>query len=206
MSEPNEVSDHYFSVDPSTPSDPKSFTFSYHGREISVTTDRGVFSYGSLDLGTRVLLETAPPPPDGTALDMGCGAGPIALALGMYDNARPIYAVDTNTRALSLTRDNAMRNAITGITACLPEEVPTGVMFTTIWSNPPIRIGKEALHELLLAWLPRLNQSGEAWIVVQKNLGADSLQKWLTTIGFSADKIASKKGFRVFRVRHARNG
>lgn len=70
-----------------------------------------------------------------------------------------------------------------------------------IWSNPPVRIGKEALHELLVSWLSVLTDDGVAYLVVQKNLGADSLQKWLHGQGFSCEKLASAKGFRILEAR-----
>jgi len=74
-------------------------------------------------------------------------------------------------------------------------------VFDTIWSNPPIRVGKAALHDLLGAWLPRLAPAGEAWLVVQRHLGADSLAVWLADQGWGeVEKVASAKGFRVLRV------
>ena len=79
--------------------------------------------------------------------------------------------------------------------------MPDDVRFAAIWSNPPIRVGKEALHELLLRWLPRLADGGEAQLVVGKNLGADSLQRWLAdALPVTVERTASAKGFRVLRV------
>ena len=74
---------------------------------------------------------------------------------------------------------------------------------TKIWSNPPIRIGKQALHDLLLTWLPRLKPDGAAYLVVGKNLGADSLTAWLTSQDWPARKLASAKGFRVLKVQRS---
>lgn len=206
MSGTNEASDHYFSGDPSAPSHPRNFKFTHNEHELEIISDRGVFSYGALDLGTRVLLDTVPTPGVGLALDIGCGAGPIALALATHGSVTGVYAVDTNTRALVLTRSSASLNHLNNVTACLPDDVPVDLKFETIWSNPPIRIGKEALHDLLDLWLPRLSESGECWLVVQKNLGADSLQHWIHSRGFDVTRMASRKGYRVFRVVHARNG
>ena len=87
--------------------------------------------------------------------------------------------------------------------ACRPDQVPTGEVYDEIWSNPPIRIGKEALHELLLTWLPRLAPGGRAVMVVGKNLGADSLQRWLGEQGYPTERLASAKGFRVLETRRA---
>jgi 16S rRNA G1207 methylase RsmC len=79
--------------------------------------------------------------------------------------------------------------------------VPAEVRFDEIWSNPPIRIGKEPLHALLLTWLPRLAPGGRAVLVVGKNLGADSLQRWLGEQGYPTTRLASAKGFRVLEAR-----
>lgn len=206
MSNEPEASDHYFSGDPKVASNPRDTTFVYANRKFSLKTDRGVFSYGNVDQGTQVLLDSVDVPAPGLALDIGCGAGTLALALASHGQVTKVFAVDTNTRALELTRINAEANGALNIVACAPADVPTDVIFKTIWSNPPIRIGKNALHELLLTWLPRLAQDGTAWLVVQKNLGADSLQRWLSEQSFEVLRVASRKGFRVFRVSHARTG
>ena len=206
MSNEPEASDHYFSGDPKVASNPRDTTFVYANRKFSLKTDRGVFSYGNVDQGTQVLLDSVDVPAPGLALDIGCGAGTLALALASHGQVTKVFAVDTNTRALELTRINAEANGVLNIVACAPADVPTDVIFKTIWSNPPIRIGKNALHELLLTWLPRLAQDGTAWLVVQKNLGADSLQRWLSEQSFEVLRVASRKGFRVFRVSHARTG
>jgi 16S rRNA (guanine1207-N2)-methyltransferase len=80
------------------------------------------------------------------------------------------------------------------------------VRFTEIWSNPPIRIGKQALHDLLLTWLPRLAPGGRAVLVVGRNLGADSLHRWLEEQGHPTTRIGSAKGFRVLEVHAAGEG
>ena len=206
MSHESEASDHYFSGDPKVVSKPRETSFTHDGRRFTVTTDRGVFAYGSVDLGTQVLLDSVPEPSPGAALDVGCGAGTIAIALASHQGVGPVYAIDTNTRALELTRSNVVANKLTDVKVCLPDDVPDDVEFATIWSNPPIRIGKEALHALLMRWLPRLSESGTGWLVVQKNLGADSLQRWLQDRGFDVERTASRKGFRVLRVTQARSG
>jgi 16S rRNA G1207 methylase RsmC len=161
-----------------------------------------VFSPGRVDFGTQVLLREAPPPPaQGTFLDLGCGWGPVALSLGLLAPAATVYAVDVNERALDLTRDNAAEAGLDNVRTALPDEVPAELQFDLVWSNPPIRVGKEALHDLLSRWLPRLTDKGQAYLVVQKNLGADSLQRWLReSLGLPCDRFAVAKGFRVLRV------
>jgi 16S rRNA (guanine1207-N2)-methyltransferase len=98
-------------------------------------------------------------------------------------------------------RRNAERLGLTNVRAALPDDVPEDITFEVCWSNPPIRVGKQALHDLLTRWLPRLGDGAEAWLVVQKNLGSDSLARWITdTLDLQVEREASSKGFRVLRV------
>ena len=80
-------------------------------------------------------------------------------------------------------------------------DIPDDLQFEAIYSNPPVRIGKAALHELLLTWLRRLRPGGSAYFVVQRNLGADSLAAWLGTEGFQVQRLKAKKGYRVLVVK-----
>ena len=138
----------------------------------------------------------------GRFLDLGCGYGVIGLACAVAAPDAAVTAVDVNRRALLLARENAESLGVAErLSACEPDEVPADAVFDEIWSNPPIRIGKEALHELLLTWLPRLVPEGRAVLVVGKNLGADSLQRWLVDQGYPTERLASAKGFRVLEVR-----
>ena len=155
----------------------------------------------------RAASSGAPEPPEeGTFLDLGCGWGPIALTLGFASPEADIWALDVNERALDLTRRNAELNGVRNVHAVTADEIPSDVTFDLIWSNPPIRVGKDVLHELLMTWLPRLNAGGTAYLVVQKNLGSDSLIPWLATQlgdGYEVSKYASSKGFRVIEVMKA---
>lgn len=200
---PGPGTEHYFSEDPSTPEQRRSVTVVLRGREVALQTSNGVFSPRGLDKGTSVLLQNVPDPAGRELLDVGCGWGPIALSMAGAAPAARVTAVDVNERSLGLTRDNAAALGLDNVEALPPEQVPAGRRFDTIWSNPPIRIGKQQLHELLLQWLPRLAAGGTAWLVVQKNLGADSLQKWLAATlgdGFRVSRHATDKGFRVLLV------
>ncbi|WP_422631878.1 class I SAM-dependent methyltransferase [Pseudokineococcus basanitobsidens] len=174
------------------------------GRDVEVETARGVFSTDRVDLGTRVLLREAPPPPTtGHLLDLGCGWGALALAMAAEAPEAVVWAVDVSARARDLTRRNAERLDLPGVRAVAPEEVPDDVGLAALWSNPPIRVGKEALHAMLARWLPRLSAGGSAHLVVQRNLGADSLQAWLAReLGDAVDveRAGSAKGYRVLRV------
>lgn len=196
--------DHYFDEDPTVPSDPETVDVSLPDTAFTLETDRGVFSRGRLDGGTSLLLRTPLPiAPSGDVLDLGCGAGPIALTMARRSPAAAVWAVDVNDRARDLCARNAERNGVHNVRVRHPDDVPLDIRFTTIWSNPPIRIGKARLHDLLSGWLGRLTPDGTAALVVQKHLGADSLQRWLTDTGFRAERIASKSGFRVLAVRRA---
>lgn len=200
---------HYFEA-PTGPERRRTIGVRLFDTDVELTTADGVFSAGGLDPGTAVLLRATPAPSGeaarGRLLDLGCGYGPIAMALALAcPNAR-IDAVDVNPRGLALTRDNAAALGVGDrVTAYLPTEVPAEHSYTEIWSNPPIRIGKAALHDLLLEWLPRLTPGGLARLVVGRNLGADSLQAWLLGQGLPTVRTASSKGFRVLTVTSSAN-
>ena len=201
------MNDHYFSSQPHTASKPRTITVRLAGRDVDVTTDAGVFSPSRLDPGTAVLLKNLPVPPAGDILDLGCGWGPISLQAGLEarddDTDVRVWALDVNERSLSLTRENAKAAGLTSITPVLAQDIPDSVQFSAIWSNPPIRVGKDVLHELLLTWLPRLVPGGEAWLVVAKKLGADSLLTWLRgELGdaYAVERTTTSKGFRILRI------
>lgn len=198
--------DHYFSANPASALQLRPLRVNLAGTECELTTANGIFSPARIDAGTQVLLShTPPPPPGGNLLDLGCGWGPIALTLALESPHSSVWAVDVNDRALDLVRRNAKKLGLQNITACRPEEVPDDIAFMTIWSNPPIRVGKNELHQLLLRWIPRLEPGTEAWLVVQRNLGSDSLHRWLESSlseEFAVSRAATSKGFRVLRVRH----
>lgn len=197
--------EHYFSSNPSSAPDRRDLTVVLAGRPVRVTTAVGVFSHDRLDRGTAVLLRTVPDPPrTGALLDLGCGWGPLALTMGLLAPHASVWAIDSNPRAVDLVRGNAAALGLPGVRACSPEELPAELRFAAIWSNPPIRIGKPALHALLTTYLPRLLPGADAHLVVQRHLGADSLQAWLTgSLGtpFHVNRVASAKGYRVIRVR-----
>jgi 16S rRNA G1207 methylase RsmC len=197
-------SDHYFSQEPKSEYQPKQIELDVAGEVFKVSTASGTFSPLRLDVGTSVLidhLELAPQ--EGNILDLGCGWGAIALNLAKHSPKAKVWAVDVNNRSLELTAENAKIVGLENIQTAIPESVPKELMFSGIWSNPPIRIGKKELHELLLGWLPRLEKGSSAYLVVQKNLGSDSLQKWLTetlTDGYEVSRLTSVKTYRIIKV------
>jgi len=171
--------------------------------QLALTTDRGVFGYDRIDAGTKLLLLRAPAPaPTGNLLDIGSGTGAIALTMARRCPAATVWAVDVNERARDLCRSNAERNGLTNVNVCSPDDVPADVTFDTIWSNPAIRIGKPALHTMLLRWLSRLSPAGEVVLVVHKHLGSDSLQAWLSGQGYPTTRLASSSGYRILHATH----
>jgi 16S rRNA (guanine1207-N2)-methyltransferase len=215
------VPEHYFTPATAAAHRPRTVQLVLPDLHLSLETDSGMFSPDRLDKGTRVLLETVPAPPAaGDLLDLGCGYGPIALAMAARSAAAhspgahspgahghdahcggaTVWAVDVNTRALELCARNAARAGLRNVHAVTAAEVPADVTFAVIWSNPPIRIGKLALHDLLTTWLSRLAPGGVAYLVTQRHLGADSLQRWLAGEGWEASRIRSRSAYRVLRV------
>jgi 16S rRNA G1207 methylase RsmC len=197
--------DHYFSQEPGSALKTKSIVIPVAGEMVTVTTASGTFSPAQLDFGTEVLIEQMDLAPEtGNILDLGCGWGPIALNLAKLRPNAKVWAVDVNTRSVELAAKNAKDLGFSNITAHTPEQVPESLVFSGIWSNPPIRIGKKQLHELLLKWLPRLAAGAEAYLVVQKNLGSDSLQKWLMEElagNYEVSRYTSIKTYRVIKVK-----
>ena len=194
--------EHYFSADPSVPFRRMPVTATVWGHELSLTSGSGVFAQGRVDVGTAVLFRETSAPVAGRVLDLGCGYGVIGLAIAAAVPGATVTGVDVNERAVLLANENAAALGVADrFTATTPPGVPAEETYDELWSNPPIRIGKAALHELLLTWLPRLVPGGRAVMVVGKNLGADSLQRWLGEQGYPTKRIASAKGFRVLETR-----
>lgn len=197
-------SQHYFTASPQGPEVRRPLSVVLAGTRRELVTSSGLFSPDGIDKGTAILLDTVPPPEGGTLLDIGSGWGPIALTMALLSPEATVYAIDVNERSIALTAENADRLGLRTIRSSTPDDVDPSLQFDTIWSNPPIRIGKQELHALLLRWLPRLAPGGRAWLVVQKNLGADTLLRWLQEelpAGFVARRAETSKSFRVLEVR-----
>ncbi|MEA3055949.1 MAG: rRNA (guanine1207-N2)-methyltransferase [Actinomycetota bacterium] len=195
------VSGQYFEEEPSVTSAPRTVRLVLPDRTLDLVTDRGVFAKDDVDPGTKLLLLEAPSLPEtGNLLDLGCGYGPIAVTMAARRPDATVWAVDVNERAVALTRDNAARLGLANVRATTPDDVPDDVRFAALWSNPPIRIGKPALHELLRTWLPRLDAGGEAVLVVHKHLGSDSLASWLGQEGWDVNRRTSRVGYRILSV------
>lgn len=199
------ASEHYFSASPESELKLRQFHTRLAGTDYTLTTAGGIFSPERVDAGTQVLLATVPSPPaGGNLLDLGAGWGPIALTLALQSPGSTVWAVDVNERALDLVRRNADTLGLSNVNAVRPEDVPDDIGFTTIWSNPPIRVGKNELHGLLEKWIPRLESGCDAWLVVQRNLGSDSLHRWLQAsfpAEYAFSRATTNKGYRVLRAR-----
>ena len=195
------MTEHYFSGDPTVAYAPRTVRLVVDGRAVSLQSSSGVFSAQHLDAGTRILLDAVPSlPADATVLDLGCGYGPIACAAALRAPAATVWAVDVNSRARELTATNAEAHGLSTVRVGAPDDVPGDVLFDVIWSNPPIRVGKAALHTILLQWLARLAGGGVAYLVVARNLGADSLAVWLVEHGWACARLTSRQGYRVLAV------
>lgn len=196
---------HYFSAEPTIESNPS--TVDLHLEDFSgrFTTDRGVFAKDRIDPGTKLLLSEGPPPDPGdqTIVDIGAGYGPIAVVIARRNPQATVWAVEPNKRARELCLANARACGAKNVRAITPDEWPEGRSIDRIWSNPPIRIGKNALHDLLRTWLGRLDSAGTAHLVVQKHLGADSLQRWLTANSWATTRRRSRAAYRLLDVNGA---
>ncbi|WP_237224574.1 class I SAM-dependent methyltransferase [Rothia nasisuis] len=193
---------HYFSENPAGDFTPKPLTVELAGRRVQVLTAPGIFSPGGVDKGTQILLDEAPEPVGFRMLDIGCGWGPITLTLALLAPEAQVYGVEVNSRSARLTTMNAEKLGLSNVTVSAPEALDESLTFDTIWSNPPIRVGKDVLHGIMRTWLPRLAPGGTAYLVVQKNLGSDSLQKWLVAEfpELEVGRYATSKGFRLLEV------
>ena len=195
------MTDHYFSPQPSAPHRPGQVRVILPDLYLELATDAGVFSPGRLDPGTRFLLEESPAPPtSGDLLDLGCGYGPIACVLAARSPGATVWAVDVNERALELCARNARAAGLQNVRCVTPDDASVPARFAAIWSNPPVRIGKDALHALLGQWLARLGPGGDAYLVVGRNLGADSLHRWLAGQGWPVTRLAARSGYRLLQV------
>jgi 16S rRNA G1207 methylase RsmC len=198
------TAEHYFSAEPSAPAQRGEIEFGVAGRDYTLVVASGVFSAGRLDPGTAVLLRKGGLPgaaTTGVFLDLGCGYGPIASVLASESPQATVWAVDVNSRARELTAENAQRLGLAErLHVAAPDDVPGDLMFDQIWSNPPTHVGKAELHAVMERWLPRLAPEGVAWLVINRNLGGDSLHAWLVELGWDVSRVASQRGFRVLRV------
>lgn len=202
MSDSPPAAQHYFAARPAAAHRPGQVRVVLPDVYLELATDAGMFSPGRLDPGTRFLLEEAPPPPAaGDILDLGCGYGPVACTLASRAPGATVWAVDVNERALALCAANATAAGLAGVRCELADSAAVPGVLAGIWSNPPVRVGKPALHAMLRHWLPRLAPGAAATLVMGRNLGADSLHAWLEdSEGWSVRRLAARSGYRLLTV------
>jgi 16S rRNA (guanine1207-N2)-methyltransferase len=195
------TAEHYFAARPRAPHRPGTVRVILPDVCLELATDAGVFSPGRLDPGTRLLLDASPPPPAaGDLLDLGCGYGPVACVLAARSPGATVWAADVNERALALCARNAAAAGLGNVRCIPPGSRAVPARLAGIWCNPPVRIGKDALHALLSAWLGRLAPGASAFLVIARNLGADSLHRWLDGQGWPVTRLAARGGYRLLQV------
>lgn len=194
---------HYFDARPEAAHRPGLVRVVLPDVYLELATDSGVFSPGRLDPGTRFLLESAPAPAPSAAgdlLDLGCGYGPVACTLARRAPGATVWAVDVNERALGLCARNAAAAGLANVRCVTPADPSLPSRFAGIWSNPPVRVGKDAMHSMLVHWLERLDAGAAAYLVMGRNLGADSLHSWLTERGWRVARVGARSGYRLLQV------
>lgn len=193
---------HYYTNQPSTPHDIQKWEYELRGKTFRFLTDSGVFSKKTVDYGSRVLIDvfTEEGLPAGNILDVGCGYGPIGLALAASSD-RQVEMVDINERAVSLAKENAANNHIQNVriySSNIYEKV-TSTDYGAILSNPPIRAGKEVVHEILTEAYPRLVVGGTLTIVIQKKQGAPSASKKMAEVFGNVTLLKKDKGYHILQ-------
>ena len=195
------MAEHYYTANPETAHDEKGVIFEVLGQKLSCTTDSGVFSRDGLDMGTRILLE-ALPPMRGRVLDLGCGWGPVGVSLGKKYPEIELLMTDINARAVELAARNLRQNSVINAKTVQGDgyEHADGA-FDSILLNPPIRAGKEVIYAMFSGARAHLNPGGALYIVIRKQQGAESAEKYLKTIYGSVERIAREKGYWVLECR-----
>lgn len=197
------MSNHYYSENPETAHDLEQWSFELMGKNFHFVTDSGVFSRQTVDYGSRVLIEHFDKTdlPEGSILDVGCGYGPIGLALA-YGTGRKVEMIDVNNRAVALAQDNAKRNDLAEQTdihqSNIYEELHQDT-YAAIVTNPPIRAGKKVVHQILIDAEPLLKAGGTLTAVIQKKQGAPSAKKKMEEVFGNAEIVSKDKGYYILR-------
>lgn len=196
------MTEHYYSSNPSVDSKPFTFEYTLKGHPFIFTSDLGVFSKSEVDFGSKLLIDTIViPDVEGKILDVGCGYGPIGLALAKENPDRLIEMVDVNERALQLASKNSEQNKVNNVSihqSNLFDNVKER-SFAAIVTNPPIRAGKKVVHDLFERSYQHLTENGELWIVIQKKQGAPSAIEKLQSIFTEVEVVAKKKGYYIIK-------
>ncbi|WP_059105428.1 class I SAM-dependent methyltransferase [Shouchella shacheensis] len=192
------MSEHYYSRTPTSTHEERTWAYELRGETLTFTTDRGVFSRGEVDYGSRFLIESfLYPDVHGGILDVGCGYGPIGLALAKQDEGRQVHMVDVNERAVELCERNRKQNQVKNAKVYVSDGLE-GVEkhdFAAIVTNPPIRAGKKVVHRLLEQAYDHLTTNGQVWVVIQKKQGAPSAKEKLRQCFGNVETVAKDKGY-----------
>ncbi|WP_028595118.1 class I SAM-dependent methyltransferase [Paenibacillus assamensis] len=195
---------HYYSKEQQVAHNKRELTFNLRGISLRLWSDAGVFSKGSVDYGSRVLIEHMEIPANSQVLDVGCGYGPIGLIAAKLNPSGHVTMVDVNDRALALAQENAGLNGVSNVTIHESDGLNAlvGKKYDVILTNPPIRAGKEVVHRIFEQSYHQLNGSGSLWIVIQKKQGAPSaVEKLQDLFGKdSVEEVAKDKGYRIYRA------
>ncbi|MEC1375393.1 class I SAM-dependent methyltransferase [Heyndrickxia oleronia] len=198
------MNNHYYSRNPEIESSPLYWNFTLRGHNFAFKSDQGVFSKKEVDYGSRFLIDQfVPPEISGPFLDVGCGYGPIGLALAKISQDRIVHMVDVNQRALELAEENALHNQISNIKVYESDrfESVQENEFAAIITNPPIRAGKKIVHDILENSFYHLKQQGELWVVIQKKQGAPSAKDKLEEIFNEVEIVGKNKGYYILKAK-----
>ncbi|KRK45732.1 class I SAM-dependent methyltransferase [Dellaglioa algida] len=195
------MTNYYFTKNPDVIHDEKEWTFELLNNEFKFTTDNGVFSKKTVDFGSRVLLNAFAQQEiiAGSILDVGCGYGPIGLAIAKDQPERQIDMTDVNELALELAKKNAEINKITNVSIfeSAAYDNVTKTDYATIVTNPPIRAGKNVVHDILSGAFDHLKVGGQLFAVLQKKQGAGSAQKKMADVFGNCEIILKDKGYYI---------
>jgi 16S rRNA (guanine1207-N2)-methyltransferase len=184
-------------------SDPKFWDYTLKNNQFRFKTDNGVFSKREVDFGSRLLIESFEMPnADGLLLDVGCGYGPIGLSIAKSYHDRMIHMIDVNERAIALAKENAELNRIENVKIYESDRLLNVKenTFAAILTNPPIRAGKNTVHDIFEQSFEHLTSQGELWVVIQKKQGAPSAIEKLNNLFNHVETIDKSKGYFVIKA------
>lgn len=197
------MSDHYFSKKPQSEEVSKTDNYTLRNHRFTFTSGAGVFSKRGIDFGSKLLIESFEAPEvEGDIMDLGCGYGPIGIALAYHYRERQFIMVDINERAISLAEKNAQQNDVSNVDIRQSDGFlnVSEKNFAAIVTNPPIRAGKKVIYPLFEESKNHLVHGGELWIVVQKKQGAPSIRRFLSSIFDAVEIVSHKKGYFILRA------
>ncbi|PKG24540.1 class I SAM-dependent methyltransferase [Niallia nealsonii] len=198
------MTEHYYSRTQNVSSDPSYWNYPLNGRSFRFKTDNGVFSKKEVDFGSKLLIETYEAPMvSGDILDVGCGYGPIGLSIAKDNSDRKIHMIDVNQRALELAKENAVLNEVNNVAIYESDRLlqVEHKIFASIVTNPPIRAGKNIVHDIFEQSFDHLAAGGELWVVIQKKQGAPSAIAKLEQLFQEVEVKIKKKGYFIIRAK-----